>query len=167
MAEKKTEEKKEAAKSVSRVRKADAGRKKREAGKAGAGPDTHRKGGRPEIEKTIVELAKKGETQSRIGIIMRDQYGVGYVRKLLGKKLGTFMAEEELTHEIPEDLQSLIRKSVKLSKHLEKNPGDLNTRRAAQVNESKIRRLAKYYKKRKLLDQKWKFGADKAELLVK
>lgn len=122
--------------------------------------------GKAEVEKLMEELVKKGESKSKIGILLRDQYGIPSSKKIVGKKVGKFLEEQKLSHEIPEDLQSMIKKSVKLSKHLGKNRGDLASRRAAQVNESKIRRLAKYYKKKKKLPKNWKFGAKQAELLV-
>ena len=176
-AESKEGEIKEILKEEARHEKVEAEEKVRH-GKAEAGKDAKtmrpeargeakQVGKKGDVEKLIEELVKKGETQSMIGASLRDQYGIPSVGKVSGKKLGKLLQEKNLGHEVPEDLQSLIKKSVKLTKHMEKNRGDLTSRRAAQVNESKIRRLAKYYKRKGKLDRKWKFGADKAELLVK
>ena len=40
-----------------------------------------------EVEQLIIKLAKQGNTQSKIGIMLRDTYGVPDVKIILNKKL--------------------------------------------------------------------------------
>ena len=56
---------------------------------------------------------------------------------------------------------------MNLRKHLEKNKKDYSSKRGLELTESKIRRLVKYYKKRKVLPEDWKYDPEKAKLLVR
>ena len=44
-----------------------------------------------EVEQLIVKLSKQGYTQSKIGTILRDTYGVPDVRTILNKKIGKIL----------------------------------------------------------------------------
>lgn len=111
-----------------------------------------------EIEKKIVELAEKGYSMAMIGLILRDQYGVPNVRQILGKKISKVLEEHGLLPRIPEDLNSLIVKAVRLRKHLAIHRKDYHNKRALQLVESKIRRLAKYYKRIGRLPRDWNYA---------
>ena len=100
-----------------------------------------------EIEQLIVELARRGFTPSMIGIILRDQYGIPLVKPILGKSITEVLEEHGLAPQIPEDLMFLIRKAIKIRKHLEEHPKDMSAKRGLLLTESKIRRLIKYYKR--------------------
>ncbi|HDH40813.1 MAG TPA: 30S ribosomal protein S15 [Candidatus Altiarchaeales archaeon] len=119
-----------------------------------------------EIEELIVKLAKDGNSQSKIGIILRDQYGIPSVKDLTGKKIGYFLRKNKLESDLPEDIQNLIRKAVNLRKHLEKHKKDKHNRRGLQLIESKIRRLAKYYKREGRLPGDWRYEPEKARLMI-
>lgn len=119
-----------------------------------------------EIEMLVVKLAKAGKTQSEIGAILRDTYGIPDIKKLLNKKISKILKENTLLKDLPEDLTSLIRREIKISKHLEKNKKDMPSKRGLQLTESKIHRLIKYYKKTGRLPQAWVYDKDKARLLV-
>jgi small subunit ribosomal protein S15 len=101
-----------------------------------------------------------------IGIILRDQYGVADVQKITGKKISKILKENNLLHEIPEDLQSLINKAVKLRDHIDKHPRDKHNRRGLNLIGSKIRRLEKYYKTTKVLPEGWSYSHEKAKMLL-
>jgi len=120
-----------------------------------------------ELEALIVKLAKKGESPSRIGTILRDQYGIPKVGKVIGKKLVEILKENELAPAIPEDLMSLIRKSVTLRSHMDKNKKDMSAKRGLMLTVSKIRALEKYYKKKGKLPMKWRYSPETAALLAK
>ena len=62
---------------------------------------------------------------------------------------------------------NLMRKAVKLHKHMQVNKMDNHNKRAMQLAESKIRRLVKYYKKNKVLPQKWYYKPEQAALIIK
>jgi len=119
-----------------------------------------------EIEELIVKLAKDGNSQSKIGIILRDQYGIPSVKDLTGKKIGYFLKKNKLESDLPEDIQNLIRKAINLRKHLEKHKKDKHNRRGLQLIESKIRRLAKYYKREGRLPGDWRYEPEKARLMI-
>lgn len=119
-----------------------------------------------EIEMLILKLAKAGKSKSEVGAILRDTYGIPDVRKLLKKKIGKVIIENKIAKELPEDLASLMKKEIKILKHLEKNKKDMPSRRGLQLTESKIHRLAKYYKRSGKLPQDWVYDRDKAKLIV-
>ena len=119
-----------------------------------------------ELEQIIIKLRNQEKTQSEIGLILRDTYGVPDVRPVLGKKLGKFLKENKLEGELPEDLINLIKKDILIMKHRETNKKDMPSKRGLILTESKINRLVKYYKKTGKLDKDWKYNRDKAKLLV-
>ena len=121
----------------------------------------------PEIEALIVQMANQGVSASEIGLMLRDQHGVPSVRAIAGKRVGEILAEHKLTHEVPEDLMALIRKSVTLKKHLDKNKRDYTSKRGYQLTVSKIRRLVFYYQKKGRLPENWQYSEETAQLLVK
>jgi small subunit ribosomal protein S15 len=118
-----------------------------------------------ELESLILKLARENKTPSEIGIILRDQYGIPDVRSadLRIRKV----IEKETSHEVPEDLYNLIKKAVRLYKHMEANRKDSKSKHGLELVESKIRRLVKYYVKTKRLPSDWKYTIEKARLLVK
>src|SRR3989344_1059197 len=77
-----------------------------------------------EVEQLIIKLSKQDNTQSKIGTILRDTYGVPDVRRILNKKIGKIL------------------------------------------DENKINKLIKYYKKEGILDKGWIYDRQKAKLLV-
>jgi small subunit ribosomal protein S15 len=120
-----------------------------------------------EIETLVVKLAKRGETPSKIGVILRDQYGVPLVKQITGKSITKILEEKGIKQDLPEDLVNLIKKAVNLDKHLSSNPKDMSSRRGMQLIESKIRRLAKYYRRTGKLPENWKYDINQAKLVVK
>ena len=72
-----------------------------------------------ELEEIVVKLAKQGYQSAQIGTILRDQYGVPTVR-IKGLKIAQIMKKHNLYPEFPEDMMNLMKKAVKLHKHLAK-----------------------------------------------
>ena len=68
--------------------------------------------------------------------------------------------------EIPEDLYHLIKKAVSVRKHLERNRKDKDSKYRLILIESRIHRLARYYKTTKQLPSVWKYEASSASALV-
>jgi len=120
-----------------------------------------------EVEDLVMKLAKKGLSPSMIGIVLRDQYGVPDVKLITKKNITKILEENGLGLKIPEDLMNLIKKAVKINKHMKANPHDMTGKRGAQLTESKIRRLAKYYIREGKLPEGWKLDIEKAKLLVR
>ncbi len=61
-----------------------------------------------------------------------------------------------LAPQIPEDLYHLIKKAVAVRKHLEKNRKDKDSKFRLILIESRVHRLARYYKQAKVLPPTWK-----------
>ena len=119
-----------------------------------------------EVEKIIIKLAKEGKSSSEIGLILRDQFGVPLTKLVTGEKISQIMKKNNLYPKIPEDLFNLLRQAVNLRNHLQKNKKDSTSKRGLELLESKIRRLGKYYVKKKVLSEDWKYDPEKAKLLV-
>jgi len=119
-----------------------------------------------EIELMVLKLAKQDHKPSEIGLILRDSYGIPSVKDVLGKSILAILKEHKLAGELPEDLLSLIKKSVSVKKHLEENHKDKTASRGLRLTQSKINRLVKYYKKTKVLPQDWKYDEGKFKLLA-
>jgi small subunit ribosomal protein S15 len=120
-----------------------------------------------EVEQLIIKLAKQGKSQSEIGMILRDTYGVPSVRDLLKRTLNKILSENKLAPEIPEDLNNLIKNEIRIKKHLELNKNDMHAKRGLLLTNSKIHRLVKYYKKVRKLPRAWNYDTKTAELLIK
>jgi small subunit ribosomal protein S15 len=110
-----------------------------------------------EVEALIVKLAKEGNSASRIGTILRDQYSVPLSKPITGKRILKIMKENKLAPAFPEDLASLLKKAESLALHLEKNRTDLYNRRALQLIEAKVHKLSRFYKKEGIVSASWKY----------
>ena len=120
-----------------------------------------------DLEAIIIKLAKKGESPSKIGVILRDQYGVPFVKTQTDKKITQILVDNGIKPEIPEDLMNLLSRAVNLDKHNTANHKDMGSKRGMQLIEAKIRRLAKYYKRTGRLPEDWKYNLEQAKLIVK
>jgi len=120
-----------------------------------------------QVEELVVQLAKKGESASTIGLILRDSYGIPLVKAISGKKVGQILKENKITTPLPEDLTALIKRALKVRKHLEENKKDLEGTKGLHRIESKIYRLIKYYKKQGILEKKFRYRPDKVAILIR
>jgi len=119
-----------------------------------------------EVESEVVKLARKGHSKSMIGTIMRDSRGVPLVKVVTGKKVSQILEENNIETTLPEELANLVRKALSIRKHLETNHKDLEARKGLNRTESKIYRLIKYYKKKKILAPDFKYDVEKIRTLV-
>jgi len=119
-----------------------------------------------EIEELIVKLAKERKTSAQIGLALRDGHGVPDVKAAVGKSVSRIMREGGAYPEFPEDMMSLLRKSVSLRKHLETHKPDKHSKRGLENLESKIRRLGKYYVRTGSMPKGWKYSPEETKLLV-
>ena len=118
-----------------------------------------------EVEAHVIDLGKKGRSTSEIGMILRDQYAIPDIKIATGKKIGKILEKNNIKPDIPEDLKNLISTALNLRNHLETNKKDLKNKRNLQLTESKIRRLVKYYKSKKVLEEDWKYNPKQAKLM--
>jgi len=119
-----------------------------------------------ELAELIVRLFKEGNSPSKIGITLRDQYGVPDVQQVTKKKMMQILKENNIPIEIPEDLQNLIKKAVSLRKHLDSHKKDMGNKHSILLTESKIKRLVKYYTASGKLPAGWRYDSEKAKLMV-
>lgn len=71
-----------------------------------------------------------------------------------------------LAPDLPEDLYYLIKKAVAIRKHLERNRKDKDSKFRLILVESRIHRLARYYKIKSVLAPNWKYESSTASALV-
>lgn len=120
-----------------------------------------------EVESIIIDVAKKGVSPSQIGVLLRDQYGVPLTKQITNKKLVKILAEKGIAHQLPEDMLNLIKHTRAIRAHMEEHPKDMSSKHGLQFLESKINRLAKYYKSSGKLPRDWKYSPEKASILVR
>merc|ERR1711865_1129444 len=114
----------------------------------------------------ICKLAKKGLTPSQIGVILRDSHGIAQVKSVTGNKVLRILKTNGMAPEIPEDLYCLIKKAVSVRKHLERNRKDTDSKFRLILIESRIHRLARYYRLAKKLPGNWRYESATASALV-
>ena len=119
-----------------------------------------------EVVQTITKLARKGVPPSLIGLQLRDSMGVAQVKSVTGRKIIRLLKHNGLAPEIPEDMYCLIKRAVGMRKHLERNRRDTGAKFRLILVESRIHRLARYYKKTKTLPPTWKYEAATAASMV-
>merc|ERR1719397_1612342 len=98
-----------------------------------------------EVKDQIFKLAKKGLTPSQIGVILKSK---------------------ALAPDLPEDMYFLIKKAVSIRKHLERSRKDKDAKFRLILVESRIHRLARYYKTKSVLPPTWKYESSTASTLV-
>ncbi|KAK9841502.1 hypothetical protein WJX74_006797 [Apatococcus lobatus] len=119
-----------------------------------------------EVTDHICKYAKKGMTPSMIGNVLRDTHGVAQTSFVTSSKVLRILKAQGLAPEIPEDLYCLIKKAVSMRKHLEVNRKDKDTKFRLILVESRIHRLARYYKRAKKLPPNWRYESATASALV-
>ncbi|HOG97722.1 30S ribosomal protein S15 [Methanothrix sp.] len=119
-----------------------------------------------ELEKTIMKLHDTGMSPSRIGLTLRDQYGVPNVKLVIGTSITGFLRDNNALADIPEDLTNLMRKALHVRKHIKANKKDVHNKRALQLTENKIRRMVKYYHDSGRLAPDWTYSPETAEILI-
>ncbi len=119
-----------------------------------------------EIEKLIVKMYKSENSVSVIGMTLRDTFGIPSVRFITKKRIAKILKNNGITPKLPEDMTALVKKDIRLVKHLDANKKDMAVWRGLIITESKINKLAKYYKRECVLAKDWKFDRKTAKLLI-
>ena len=120
-----------------------------------------------EINKLVIEKAREGLTSAQIGAVLRDQHGIPVVKRLTGKSITDIMKDNNLQPSFPEDFVNLVRKAYNLRIHLEKHKNDVHGKRGLHLVESKIRRLVKYYKSKKVFPSDFKYTHERAPMYMR
>ncbi|KAI8359066.1 40S ribosomal protein S13 [Choanephora cucurbitarum] len=119
-----------------------------------------------EVVDMICKHAKKGLSPAQIGVILRDSNGIPQVKSITGNKVLRILKSNGLAPEVPEDLYHLIKKAVSVRKHLERNRKDKDSKYRLILIESRIHRLARYYKTVGQLPPTWKYESATASAMV-
>merc|ERR1712224_650590 len=107
-----------------------------------------------------------GLTPSKIGVRLRDSKGIANVKSLTGNKILRILKAKGLAATLPEDLYHLIKKAVSVRKHLERNRKDMDSKFRLILIESRIHRLARYYRLAKKLEPNWRYESSTASTLL-
>ena len=119
------------------------------------------------VQSLVLDLAKSGMSTAEIGTVLRDKHAVPNARLVLGKRIGQFLAENDMMGAYPEDIMNLMRQAVAIINHLGSgNHKDIHNKRALEITESKIRRLASYYIGENRLPSDWRYKRDELRLMV-
>ena len=93
-----------------------------------------------ELEKIVVDLAKKGEGPAKIGLILRDKYGIPKV-KLFGKRLTQILKGANV--EYRKEKNFFEARGEKLKGHLVNNKHDYPAARALTKNLWVLNKIAR------------------------
>lgn len=113
-----------------------------------------------EAEEIILDLGRSGITTEKIGQILKDEHGVQSIKELAGKRISKILSENNLAPKLPADMDALMKSALAIKKHLGKNRSDTAARYGLLLAESKIRKLARYYKRAKVLPPDWKYETE-------
>ncbi len=120
-----------------------------------------------EIEDLIVTFSKEGMVSAKLGLVLRDQYGVPDIKLATGKTATEIMQEKGVASSPPEDLSNLMRRAITLNVHVIEHRGDMSNKRGLNLIAARIRRLERYYKRKGILPKTWKYSLANAELMLK
>ena len=87
------------------------------------------------------------------------------VKLATGKKVTEILEDNDAEPELPEDFRNLLEKAVRLQEHVDENGQDHQNKRALQNTQSKIRRLADYYRGDEL-DEDFTYSHERAKELL-
>ena len=119
-----------------------------------------------EVEELILTLSKEGNSTAVIGTILRDRYAVPDARLVTGERISQTLSRNNIVPSYPEDMMNLMRRALGLIDHLNSNKKDIHNRRQLELCESKIRRLARYYKGNGNILETWTYKRDQLRLMV-
>jgi small subunit ribosomal protein S15 len=98
-----------------------------------------------DVEAIIVKLAKQGLTSEKIGLVLRDTYGIPKTR-LYVKKIGKILKENNLYKDA--NLFNLEKKQQRITAHLKKNKKDEKSKRALSMTTADVFEHRKYEKRK-------------------
>lgn len=109
-----------------------------------------------EIIDKILTLGRKNIPPSMIGNILRDTEGIGQISTVTHTTLVKILKLYKLAPPIPEDLNALVKKCTNMRSHLQKFRNDKDQKYRLIQTESRMYRLARYYKKKGSINSRWK-----------
>jgi small subunit ribosomal protein S13e len=112
------------------------------------------------------QQARKGFFPSQIGLVLRDSQAVAQVQAVTGSKILRILKAGGLGPRLPEDLYHMIKKAVTIRKHLSLYRKDKDAKFRLILVESRIHRLARYYRSKRQLPPNWRYDSSNASTLV-
>jgi len=98
-----------------------------------------------EVKAIIFKLANKGLTAEKIGLTLRDQYGIPNV-KLFNLKIKKVLEEQDKFQE--PTTKNLDDKLQKVIQHYKKNKQDKNAERSLIITKAKLKKRKDYAEKK-------------------
>jgi small subunit ribosomal protein S15 len=99
-----------------------------------------------EVKAIILKLAEQGLTSEKIGLVLRDQYGIPK-SKIYDIKISKIMKEKGKFQE-PTEI-NLDNKLNKIIEHYKKNKQDKKAERSLIITKAKLKKTKDYQKKKK------------------
>ena len=81
-----------------------------------------------EIEKSVVDLSKKGYSPAKIGLELRDQHGIPKVKALTNKRIVQILKEKDII--VSGEKEAINSKLEILRAHIKKNKKDHSASRS-------------------------------------
>lgn len=94
-----------------------------------------------EVKAIILKLANKGLTSEKIGLTLRDQYGIPKVR-LYNIKIKKILDEHNKYQD--SNILNLTKKQEKLTEHNKKNKQDKKSLRSMTITKAKLKKRQEY-----------------------
>lgn len=92
-----------------------------------------------EFEKIVLDLAKKGMTTEKIGLVLKKEHGIKKAKKEFGVRISTILKKHNI-YTSPAKIH--VTKTIEvLKKHINKNLHDYSARKALIMHESRIRKI--------------------------
>jgi small subunit ribosomal protein S15 len=88
------------------------------------------------------------------------------VRLVTGERIAQTLSRNNIGGKFPEDMMNMMRQALRMIDHLGTNRKDLHNRRQLELTESKIRRLARYYRGTGRIESDWAYKRDQLRLMV-
>ena len=98
-----------------------------------------------EIKAIILKLAEKGMTTEKIGLVLRDQYGIPKT-KIWNLKISKVLKEKGKFEEPTST--NLENKLQKIIDHFKKNKQDKNAGRSLIITKAKLKKIKEYQDKK-------------------
>ncbi|MFH1307738.1 MAG: 30S ribosomal protein S15 [archaeon] len=98
-----------------------------------------------EFEKIVVDLAKKGTSPEKIGLILRDKYNIPKAKKTYNIKINKILKKHGI--EINPNLENLEKKRDRLKVHLNKHTHDYTAKRIFSIRAARVRKATLLAKK--------------------
>ena len=99
-----------------------------------------------EVKAIILKLADKGMTSEKIGLVLRDQYGIPKA-KIYNLKISKILKEKDKFQEPA--IGNLKTKLEKVITHYKKNKQDKKAERSLIITKAKLKKSQDYQKRKK------------------